>query len=113
MAVRKTTAVFGMAVLLSGCAGISREAKRILREPVRCDAPQADIAELQRARSGGGLRFLQLMQAILPPAALVSIIRGLLGKPPEMYTDHWRVGTGRTNDEIEARIVEIRRTCAG
>jgi hypothetical protein len=101
-----------VALLLAGCAGISPQAKRLLAEPSSCIAPQTDIGLLEHSRRGGGLRFLQAMHGILPPVALVSLVRSLLGMPPGMYADHWRVATGRYNTKIDARIIEIRRVCA-
>ena len=101
-----------VAMVLSGCVGISPQAKRLLAEPAGCIAPQTDIALLGQSRSGGGRRFLQAMHGILPPLALVSLVRSLIGKPPGMYADHWRVATGRYNTKIDARMIEIRRVCA-
>ena len=101
------------ALVLSGCAGMNVDARKMLQEPASCGNPQADIQTLQASRASGGKRFMQGIQGILPPAIVISLIRDIFGVPyRSVYLDHWRVAFGSYNNKIDTRVAEL-EACGG
>jgi hypothetical protein len=89
------------------------DARKMLQEPASCENPQGDIETLQASRAGGGKRFAQGLQGIMPPMIVLSLIRDIFGKPyRSIYLDHWRVAFGSYNKKIDTRVTEL-EACGG
>jgi len=92
-------------LLLAGCTTtIYAERESLLAEPVDCEVAEQDIADLEAAMPSRRERALSAVQTVTPIGAASGIVRG-------SYRDRASVLTGRTEDELSARIEEIRGTC--
>lgn len=106
----RTVAALACVVVLasSGCAGMNADARAMLQQPASCQNPKGDIETLEASRAGGGKRFLQGIQGILPPLVVISLVRDIFGIPyRSIYLDHWRVAFGSYNEKIDARVAEL------
>jgi hypothetical protein len=103
------TLLLACALVASGCAGMNLDARQILQQPASCDSAQTDIVALEASRAGGGWRFAQGLQGLLPPMIILSLLRdAFIGKPyRSIYLDHWRVAFGSYNEQIDARVTEL------
>lgn len=93
-------------LLLAGCASnaVHDERESLLAEPIDCAVAEQDIADLEAAMPSRGERALSVVQTVTPIGAASGVVRG-------SYRDRAAVLTGRTEDELSARIDEITRTC--
>ena len=98
-----------VALVATGCAGISPEARQMLQQPADCASAQQDIEVLKEDRAGAGLRVVQGIQGIAPPMVVLSSLRDIfIGKPfRSVYFDHWRIAFGSYNGQIDAKVVEL------
>lgn len=101
-----------LALLTSGCAGISPEGRQMIHKPLDCANAQEGTRVLEADRAGGGLRVAQGFQAIAPPMIVLSALRDIfIGEPfRSVYLDHWRIAFGSYNRRIDARLAEL-QTC--
>lgn len=92
--------------LVLGCATASHDERAsLLAEPVNCETAQEDVAALQAAMPSRGERAKSAVQSVTPVGALSGVVRG-------SYRDRAAVLTGRTEEELAARIKEIQAQCA-
>ncbi len=105
-----TAALAAFALLISGCAGITPDARQMLQEPATCENPQRDIRTLEEGRASGGTRVVQGVQGLAPPMIVLSVLRDIFyGKPfRSVYLDHWRIAFGSYNNKIDASVQELR-----
>ena len=87
-----------------GCAPVSKEAKRELRQPVNCATAQGDIRILGHEKAHVGKQIASGVPAITPAGAVIGIVTGT---EREKFT----VATGDYNKQIDAKIAEIKRVC--
>jgi hypothetical protein len=92
------------ALLLASCSTISEQAKQELAQPVNCQTAQQDIATLESEKASVGKQVVAGAGSIVPTLAVTGILMG-------DYKNRVQVATGKYNDDIEAKITEIRRTC--
>lgn len=98
-------ATFTLCLVVAGCATTVHEDRAsLLAEPIDCTVAEQDIAALEAAMPSRGERALSVVQTVTPVGAVSGIIRG-------SYTDRAAVLTGRTEDELQARIDDIVETC--
>ncbi len=92
--------------VITGCATTSHEERAsLLAEPIDCASAEADIASLKAAMPSKGERARSVVQTMTPIGAVAGVATG-------SYTDRAAVLTGRTQDELSARIEEIKATCS-
>ncbi len=104
-----TLALAAFALLISGCAGITLDARQSLQEPASCQNTQQEILMLEDNRASGGERVVQGFQGLAPPMIVLSLLRDIYGKPfRSIYLDHWRIAFGSYNKKIDARVQELR-----
>ncbi len=104
-----TAALAAFALFISGCAGITPDARQMLQEPATCQNAQRDIRTLEDGRASGGTRVVQGIQGVAPPMVVLSLLRDIYGKPfRSVYLDHWRIAFGSYNNKIDARVEELR-----
>jgi hypothetical protein len=95
----------GLAILLVGCATASTEEREaLLGKPIDCAVAEADIAALEAAMPSRRERAGSAVRTVTPVGAVTSVATG-------SYRDRASVLTGRTEDELSARIEEIEQTC--
>jgi len=98
-------AVFAGVVLLAGCATASHaERESLLAQPINCDVAEEDIAALEAAMPSRQERAKAGVQSVTPIGAASGVLTG-------SYRDRASVLTGRTSDELNARIAEIKTEC--
>lgn len=94
-----------LVVLLAGCATASHEERdALLSQPVNCETAQEDIAALEEAMPSRGERAKSAVQSVAPVGVVTGAATG-------QYRDRAAVATGRTEEELSARIKEIQITC--
>ena len=91
-------------LLLIGCRTISEQAERGLDKPVSCATAEQDIALLEEEKASVGKQLLSGIRMVLPAAAVMGILR-------RDMRDRAKVAAGVYNDEIDAKIAEIRESC--
>jgi len=100
-------------VSLSGCANrtnlsphptISPEAKESLEAPINCSTAYRDIEVLEDEKASVGKQIISGVRAVVPFSAAAGILMG-------DYRDRAEVATGKYNEDIEAKIAEIKRQC--
>ena len=87
-----------------GCAPVSKEAKRELRQPVNCATAQGDIRILENEKAHVGKQIVSGITAITPAGAVIGIVTGTEG-------DKIQVAIGEYNRQLKAKIAEIKRVC--
>ena len=97
---------------LTACISIPQEAKDRLAEPPTCSTAEQDVAALEADRKSGGRRAFTVIPAIVPVAAVLSILRQIIRRPPGAYTDKWRVIFGSYNNEVDDKVAEIEAACS-
>ncbi len=98
-------ATITLCLLVAGCAStVHDDRDSLLAEPIDCSVAEADIAALEAAMPTRRERALSAVQTVTPIGAVTGIVRG-------SYTDRAAVLTGRTQDELQARIDDIEETC--
>jgi hypothetical protein len=101
----KSSSFLILSVAVAACASASNEEREsLLGQPINCDVAEADIAALKAAKPARGERALSAVKTATPVGAVASVLTG-------SYRDSASVLIGRTNRELDARIVEIRTTC--
>ena len=104
------TSNYGFAVivsvtLLAACASpISKEVKRELEEPVDCSTAKQDIALLEKEKASTAKRAAAGVTSVLP----IGLISGIVSGTAE---DKAKVATGEYNEQLVAKIAEIKSTC--
>lgn len=98
-------AAIAIAVLIAGCASSKHEEREsLLAEPIDCSVAEQDIAALEAAMPSRRERARSAVQSVTPVGALTGIVTG-------SYRDRTAVLTGRTSDELNARIEAIQDNC--
>ena len=93
--------VFG----LTACVTASHsERESLIEEPVNCETAEQDIAALEDAMPSRGERVRSVVQSVTPVGAARGLLTGT-------YDDRLQVLSGRTEDELKARIEQIEATC--
>jgi hypothetical protein len=91
--------------LLTGCATANhQERASLLAEPIDCDSAPEDIAALERAMPSRAERARSVVQSVAPVGVLSGVATGT-------YKDRVAVLSGRTEEELTARIKAIEATC--
>ncbi len=97
-----------LSLLTLACAAcspaISPDGHAALDKNVRCSTAKKDLALLREERASAGQRLKSGVRSVLPIAAVISILRG-------EYRDGVKVATGQYNNDIDAKIEEIKKTC--
>jgi hypothetical protein len=88
-----------------GCKTISADQKAQLAKPVDCATADADIAALEAERASVGKQIASGVRMIVPAAAVVGLLSG-------DYRNRAQVASGKYNSALEAKIAEIKKTCA-
>ncbi len=100
-------------VVLAGCSGrtnhspiptISDKTRADLSAPVNCSTAQQDIAVLEEERASVGKQILSGVRSILPISAVAGLLMG-------DYSDRIEVMSGQYNDDIAAKVADIKMTC--
>jgi len=100
-------------LFISGCANrtnhspipsISEEAQNNLNKLVDCNTAQQDIATLEEEKASVGKRVLSGVRSVFPIAAVAGILMG-------DYSDRVSVAAGTYNDDIDAKIKQIKEVC--
>lgn len=98
---------------LSGCANrtnlsprptIDPEAKEALEAPINCSTSERDIQVLEDEKASVGKQILSGVRAVVPFSAAAGILMG-------DYRERAEVATGKYNEDIEAKIAQIRQKC--
>ncbi len=104
------TSIYGFAVivsvtLLAACASpISKEVKPELKEPVDCYTAKQDIALLEKEKASTAKQASAGVTSILPIGLVAGVVSGTAG-------DKAKVATGEYNEQLVAKIAEIKSTC--
>jgi hypothetical protein len=89
---------------LSPFPTITDAEKQQLNQPVNCQNARGDIQVLQDEKASVGKQILSGVRSILPIAAVAGILMG-------DYMDRVEVATGEYNDDLTAKIEQIRTQC--
>ncbi|MEL7261191.1 MAG: hypothetical protein AAFU34_18790 [Pseudomonadota bacterium] len=91
--------------LVAGCAEPRQSARAdLLDRPINCEVADIDIAALETAIPGAAERAAAGVRLIVPAARIAGRVRGQLDERRE-------IASGRTEDELRARIAEIKAAC--
>jgi hypothetical protein len=90
---------------LSPMPSISDEERKALATPVNCQTAQRDLAILEEEKASVGRQVLAGVRSLMPIAAVAGILMG-------DYGDRVEVATGQYNRDLEAKIQDIKMTCA-
>ncbi len=71
-----------------------------------CGTAEADIAALEGEKVSAAERALAGAKMVVPAAAVTGILSGDYGNRAEM-------ASGQYNDDVDAKIAEIRAACGG
>jgi len=94
-----------LAAFLGGCATASHDERAsLLKQPVNCQSAAEDIAALEAAMPSRGERAKTVVLSLTPVGAAAGVVTGT-------YRDNARILTGRTQEELSARVEEIQVTC--
>ncbi|MEL6569343.1 MAG: hypothetical protein AAFQ22_13065 [Pseudomonadota bacterium] len=94
-----------LVALLAACATASHgERQALLAEPVSCATAEEDLAALEAALPSPGERARSAVQSVTPVGAASGVVSG-------DYDERVDVLTGRTSQDLIARMDEIRSTC--
>ena len=99
-------------VLFTGCVSknhspipsINDSVKRQLGAPVNCTTAKADIDLLENERATVAKRILSGVRSVFPISAVAGLMMG-------DYADRVHVATGQYNEDLVAKIAEIRAAC--
>ena len=90
---------------IAACATATHSQRQaLLEQPVNCETAKEDIAALEEALPSSAERARSVAQSVTPVGAATGLISG-------KYDENFAILTGRTKEELEARIVEIETTC--
>lgn len=91
--------------LFSGCATVSHEERgALLAAPVNCATADTDLAALEAAMPSRRERARSVVQSVTPIGAVSGAVTG-------NYDERLEVLTGATEDQLSARVVEIKSEC--
>lgn len=91
--------------LVAGCAtSIHAERESLLADPIDCASAEADIAALEAAMPTRRERARSAVQSVTPVGVVSGVATGT-------YRDRTAVLTGRTEEELTARITDIENSC--
>jgi hypothetical protein len=94
-----------LVVVVAGLGAAKHEERdTLLNKPVNCETAAEDIAALEAAMPSPGERLTSVVKSLTPVGAAVSVVTG-------NYKDNAAVLTGRTKEELTARVKEIQVTC--
>ncbi|HAH10728.1 MAG TPA: hypothetical protein DCL54_03515 [Alphaproteobacteria bacterium] len=94
-----------LVVVVAGLGSAKHEERdTLLNKPVNCETAAEDIAALEAAMPTGGERLKSAVQTFSPVGRVVGVVRGT-------REDTKDVLTGRTKEELTARVKEIRVAC--
>ena len=91
-------------LFLVGCQTISDEAVAKLEKPVSCETAESDIAALEAEKVSAAEQAAAGARMVVPAAAVTGILSG-------DYGDRAKVASGQYNDDIDAKIAEIKAAC--
>ena len=114
LALCSSIAIISASLTLSSCSSsrenvsplpsISPEAKAEISSPVNCGTAKSDLRVLEEEKASVGKQILAGVRSIMPISAVVGILLG-------DYRDRVQVATGKYNEDLEAKIAEIRIKC--
>ncbi|MEL6860003.1 MAG: hypothetical protein AAFO74_16570 [Pseudomonadota bacterium] len=91
--------------LVAGCAtSIHAERESLLADPIDCASAETDIAALEAAMPSRRERARSAIQSVTPVGVVSGVATGT-------YGDRTAVLTGRTEEELTARIDDIKQSC--
>jgi len=91
--------------VVAGCAQTTQnERADLLDRPIDCATAEIDIAALKAAIPGAGERAAAGVRLVVPVARIAGRVTGQLDERRE-------IASGRTEDDLRARIVEIKAAC--
>ena len=93
-----------LAVVVVGCSPISKDAKKDMDQPVNCATAPGDLRALESEKAHVGKQIASGVTAIVPVSLVVNVVTGT-------EKEHFKVATGKYNDMIDDKIVEIKSTC--
>ena len=89
---------------LAACQTIPDDAVAQLEKPVSCETAEADIAALEAEKVSAAEQAAAGARMVVPAAAVTGILSG-------DYGNRAKVASGRYNDDLDAKIAEIRAAC--
>lgn len=89
---------------ISPVPSISDQQRARLSRSVDCSTAKRDIAVLEKERASVGRQAVAGVRSVMPISAAAGILTG-------DYSDRYKVATGKYNDDINAKIDEIRAVC--
>jgi len=90
---------------LAGCAApTTSEQADMLDQPIDCAVAETDIAALESAIPSAAERAAAGVRLIVPVARIAGRVTGQLD-------DRREIASGRTEDDLRARIAEIKAVC--
>ena len=99
------TSTFIVAILAGCSTTTSTEQADLLDQPINCATAEVDIAALEAAIPGAAERVAAGVRLIIPVSRLVGRATGKLDERRE-------IASGRSEEDLRARIAEIKATCA-
>lgn len=91
--------------LVAGCAQVTQDARAdLLNRPIECDTADIDLAALEAAIPGAAERAAAGVRLVVPVARITGRVTGKLEERRE-------IASGRTEDDLRARIAEIEAAC--
>ncbi|MEL6452109.1 MAG: hypothetical protein AAFQ19_12690 [Pseudomonadota bacterium] len=91
--------------MVAGCAQTTQnERADLLDRPIDCATADIDIAALNAAIPGAGERAAAGVRLVVPVARIAGRVTGQLDERRE-------IASGRTEDDLRARITEIEAAC--
>ena len=100
----------GTLLLLGACSPISEKAKEEIAKPINCPTAEQDIAVLESERASVLDRLASGAQFVVPVAVAVNILQTGAGSG-DVVDDKNAVAGGDYNEQIDAKIKEIKDTC--
>lgn len=93
--------------MVAGCAQTPQTGRAdLLDRPIDCATADVDIAALEAAIPGAGERAAAGLRLVVPVARIAGRVTGKLD-------DRREIASGRTEDELRARIAQIKAACPG
>ena len=90
---------------IAGCAATTQsERADMLDQPIDCTTAEVDIAVLEEAIPGAGERVAAGTRLIIP-------VSRIAGRTTGQLEDRREIASGRTADDLRARITEIKESC--
>ncbi|GGD11314.1 hypothetical protein [Aquisalinus flavus] len=98
-------ACIAMIALLAGCATANQGGpETLLAAPVDCSTAESDLAALEAAMPSRRERARSAVQSVTPVGALSGAVTGT-------YTERLEVLSGATEEQLSARIDDIKSQC--